>query len=155
MWSYWTNILDAVWQSSVIFFIAYFAYQDQADIDGLAFGFSIAVSMIVTSMIHVLLQTRRVDLPLIASISLSILVFLGFSLVFDATCVSCLGGQSSYQVSYVTFRQGLFWFTNLLTIVVALLPRFLVKCVYNTTVNPLLQDVQQEKKPSKTEDTAL
>ncbi|UJR25569.1 hypothetical protein I4U23_006914 [Adineta vaga] len=155
MWSYWTNIMDAIWQSSVIFFIAYFAYKNQADIDGLSFGFSIAFSMTVTSVIHVFLQTRRVDLPLVASISFSILVFLGFTLVFDVTCINCLAGQSSYQISYITFRQGLFWFTNLLTVVLALLPRFLFKCVYNTTVNPLLRDIQEDNIPSRTEDTAL
>jgi phospholipid-translocating ATPase len=45
MWSYWINILDAVWQSSVIFFTAYLSYQYATDIDVSSFGFSIAFSM--------------------------------------------------------------------------------------------------------------
>ena len=155
MWSYWINIFDAVWQSSVIFFVAYFAYANCADIDALSFGFSIAFSMTMTSMLHVFLQTARIDISLIGTISLSLLIFLGFTLVFDATCVTCLAGQSSYQVSYVTFREGIFWMTNLFTIITALLPRFLVKCIYNSTVNPLLRDSQQNNVPPSTQDTHL
>jgi phospholipid-translocating ATPase len=138
MWSYWINILDAVWQSAVIFFIAYFAYFNESYIDVSSFGFSIIFSMIVTSLIHVVLQTSRVDISIITSIAFSFLVFLGFTLIFDATCVNCLPGENPYEVSYQTLRQGRFWFTNILTIVTAMLPRFAVKCVYNSIQNPLL-----------------
>ena len=137
MWSYWINIFDAVWQSSIIFFIAYFAYNNEFYIDVSSFGFSIAFSMIVTSLIHVLLQTSRVDISIISSIAFSFLVFLGFTLVFDDTCVVCIPGESPYQVSYQTLRQGRFWFTSILTIITAMLPRFTVKCIYNTIRNPL------------------
>jgi hypothetical protein len=138
MWSYWINILDAIWQNAVIFFVAYFAYSTDSDIDVSSFGFSIATSMIITSLIHVLLQTSRVDLSMISAVAFSLLVFLGFTLIFDATCVDCLPGESPYQVSYHTLRQGCFWFTNLFTIVVAMIPRFAVKCVYNSIRNPLM-----------------
>ncbi len=40
------------------FFVAYFAYQTEAEID--AFGFSLGFSMMFTSMIHVVLQTSRI-----------------------------------------------------------------------------------------------
>jgi len=138
MWSYWINILDAIWQSAVIFFLAYFAYQDAHYMDVSSFGFSIATSMIITSLIHVLLQTSRVDLSMISSIAFSLLVFLGFTLIFDVTCVNCIAGESPYQVSYQTLRQGRFWFTTILTIVTAMFPRFAVKCVYNSVRNPLM-----------------
>lgn len=138
MWLYWINILDAVWQSAVIFFIAYLSYQTESYIDVSSFGFSIAFCMIVTSLIHVLLQTSRVDWSIISSIAFSFLVFLGFTLIFDVTCVDCLQGESPYQVSYQTLRQGRFWFTSIFTIVTAMLPRFAVKCVYNTLRNPLM-----------------
>lgn len=155
MSSYWINILDAIWQSTVIFFIAYFAYAKSTEIDTLAFGFSIAFSMTATSMIHVILQTKRIDLALISSTALSFLIFLGFTLVMDATCIVCLNGQSPYHVSYMAFRQGLFWLTNLFTIILAMLPRFLVKSVYNSTVNPLVEIKPQVHIPSSTEDTRL
>ena len=138
MWSYWINIFDAVWQSTVIFFVAYLSYQNESYIDVSSFGFSIAFSMIVTSLIHVLIQTSRVDLSIIGSIVFSFLVFLGFTLILDVTCIVCMPGESPYQVSYQTFRQGRFWFTNILSIVTAMLPRFTVKCIYNTIRNPLM-----------------
>ena len=137
MWSYWINIFDAVWQSAMIFFIAYLSYQNESYNDVSSFGFSIIFSMIVTSLIHVVIQASRIDWSIISSIAFSFLVFLGFTLIYDATCVVCLPGESPYQVSYQTLRQGRFWFTNILTIVAALLPRFTIKCVYNTIHNPL------------------
>ena len=137
MSSYWINIVDAVWQSAIIFFISYYAYKNQSEIDRSSFGFSLIFSMIVTSLIHVFLQTSRIDWSLVGSTMLSFLVFLGFTLVFDATCVACIPYESPYYVSYRTFRQGQFWLTNLFIIITALLPRFLVKCVYNTIRNPL------------------
>ena len=127
-----------MWQSAVIFFVAYLSYQNEFYMDVSSFGFSIATSMIITSLIHVLLQTSRVDLSIICSIAFSLLVFLGFTLIFDISCVDCIAGESPYQVSYQTLRQGRFWFTNLLTIVLAMLPRFAVKCVYNSMRNPLM-----------------
>jgi phospholipid-translocating ATPase len=138
MWSYWINILDAVWQSAVIYFIAYLSYKNESYIDVSSFGFSIIFSMIVTSLIHVLIQTSRIDWSVISSIAFSFLVFLGFTLIFDATCVVCLPGESPYQVSYQTLRRGRFWMTNLFTIVTAMLPRFTVKCIYNSIHNPLM-----------------
>jgi len=155
MWFYWINIFDAVWQSTVIFFIAYFAYANNAEVDALSFGFSLIFSMMVTSLIHVVLQTTRVEIALISSIVLSFLIFFVFTLIFDTTCVACLNGQSPYQVSYSMFRQGIFWLTNLFTIITAMLPRFLVKCVYNSTVNPLLRNDQENITPSSTQSTYL
>jgi phospholipid-translocating ATPase len=153
MWSYWTNILDGVWQSTVIFFIAYYAYANNANIDALSFGFSLVFSMMITSLIHVVLQTTRVNLALIGSIMLSFMLFFVFTLIFDATCVACLPGQSPYQVCYSMFRQGTFWLTNLFTIITAMLPRFLVKCLYNSTVNPLLPDDQESVISLSTQNT--
>lgn len=92
--------------------------------------------MIVTSLIHVLIQTSRIDLSVIAAIAFSFLVFLGFTLIFDAVCVSCIPGESPYKVSYETLRQARFWFTSLLTIVTAMLPRYTVKCFYLILRNP-------------------
>lgn len=124
----------------MIFFIAYLVYPTHGEVDALSFGFSIAFSMMMTSMIHVFLQTTRIDFPLVGTILVSLLIFFGFTLIFDATCESCLAGQSPYQVSYTMFRQGIFWLTNLFTIITAMLPRFFFKCIYNTTKNPLLRD---------------
>jgi phospholipid-transporting ATPase len=125
-------MLDAIWQSTIIFFLSYYSYRHQSDIDTLSLGFSLVFSMMVTSLIHVLLQTTRIDWSVVGSSILSFLLFLGFTLVFDITCVACIPYESPYYVSYRTFRQARFWFANLLVIVTAMLPRFAVKCIYNT-----------------------
>lgn len=153
MWTYWINVLDAIWQSTVIFFVAYFTYTYHINIDSLSFGFSIATSMILVSMVHVCMQTSRIDTSLIATIALSLLIFFGFTLVFDATCVMCLNGYSPHKVSYSTLSKSIFWLTNLFTIITAMLPRYIVKCVYNSTENPLLKSIRKEHLPSATEVT--
>ncbi|CAF2840318.1 unnamed protein product [Rotaria sp. Silwood2] len=135
--SYWINFFDAVWQSTIIFFISYYSYQHQSDIDVLSFGFSLTFSMMTTSLLHILIQTSRIDWSVISSTILSFLVFLVFTLIFDAVCVACTVFENPYRVSFQTFRQGRFWFTNLFILITALLPRFSVKCIYNTIRNPL------------------
>lgn len=122
----------------MIFFVAYFSYRDESYMDVSSFGFALAVSMIITSLIHVVLQTSRIDWSVIAAIAFSLLVFLGFTLIFDVVCVSCIAGESPYQVSYQTLRRGRYWFTSIFTIITAMLPRFTIKCIYNTVHNPLM-----------------
>ncbi|CAF1998553.1 unnamed protein product [Rotaria magnacalcarata] len=134
--SFWVNFFDAVWQSSIIFFISHYSYRHQSDIDRLSFGFSLVFSMVVVSLLHVLIQTRRIDWSVLASSILSFIIFIVFTLIFDAVCVTCIQGDSPYQVSYRTFAQARFWFANLFIIVVAILPRFTAKCVYNTLRKP-------------------
>jgi len=130
-------MFDAMWQATIIFFISYYSYLSQSEFDTSSLGFSLVFSMVTTSLIHVLLQTTRIDWSVISSTALSFLVFLIFTLIFDATCVACIPYESPYYVSYRTFRQGRFWFTNLFVIITAMLPRFTVKCIYNTIKNPL------------------
>lgn len=135
--SFWANFFDAVWQSTIIYFISYYAYQHEPNIDRLSFGFSLVFSMVIVAILHVILQTTRIDWSVLASSALSFLVFLIFTLIFDAVCVACIPGESPYRVSYRTFKLARFWFVNFFVIVVALLPRFTVKCVYNTIMKPL------------------
>ncbi|CAF3572923.1 unnamed protein product [Rotaria sordida] len=135
--SYWINIFDAIWQSTIIFFINYYSYQHQSNIDVLSFGFLLTFSMMTTSLLHVLIQTSRIDWSVVGSTILSFLVFIIFTLIYDDVCVACSPYENPYKVSYRTFRQGRFWFANLFILITALLPRFTVKCVYNTIRNPL------------------
>lgn len=130
------NIVDAVWQSGIIFFVAYFSYLQETDFDKLSFGFSLIFAMIITSLIHVLIQTSRIDWSVLAATAFSFLVFIGFTLIFDVTCIACIPGESPYQVSYIILRQARFWLTNLLTIVTAMLPRYTIKCFNQRLVNP-------------------
>ncbi|CAF4738883.1 unnamed protein product [Rotaria sp. Silwood1] len=134
--SYWINFFDAVWQSTIIFFISYYSYQHQSDIDVLSFGFSLTFSMMTTSLLHILIQTSRIDWSVISSTMLSFLVFIIFTLIYDTVCVACTRYESPYKVSFRTFRQGRFWLTNLFILITTLLPRFSVKCIYNTIQNP-------------------
>lgn len=134
------NILDAFWSSTIIYFITYYSYLHQSYIDTLSLGFSLVFSLMVTSLLQILLQATRIDWSVVGSMLLSFIVYLAFTLIFDAVCVSCIPYESPYRVSFHTFRQGRFWFTNLFIVVIALLPRFIVKGLYNTFVNPLNRD---------------
>lgn len=106
--------------------------------DTLSFGFFLVFSMMTTSMAHVLIQTRRINWLILGSVILSMIFFLGFSLIYDAICVACAPGESPYQITYFNCRQGRFWLTNLLVLFLALLPRFSIKAVLNT-VHPSIQ----------------
>lgn len=99
----------------------------------------------ITSLLHILLQTSRIDWSVVGSILLSFAVYLAFTLLFDAVCVNCIPYESPYKVSFRIFRQGRFWFLNIFVVILALLPRFIVKGIYNTLVNPLNKDFSKTR----------
>jgi phospholipid-translocating ATPase len=134
--SYWINMFDGMWQATIVFFISYYAYQGQSNYDTSSLGFSLVFSLMITSLATVLLQTSRIDWSVAGSSILSFLVYLIFTLVFDATCVACIPYESPYKVSYHRFPEARFWFTNILVFFTAMLPRFGVKCAYNTIRKP-------------------
>jgi hypothetical protein len=66
-------------------------------------------NMMITSLLHVIMQTTRVHLWIIFATVLSFLIYLIFTLTFDAKCIHCLaGGESPYQICYRKFRSGNF-----------------------------------------------
>lgn len=54
---------------------------------------------------------------------MSLGVFYGFCLVYNAACVNCLGLPGSYWVTQTAISRHIYWLTVIIASVLAMLPR--------------------------------
>ncbi|KAK6617728.1 hypothetical protein RUM43_013956 [Polyplax serrata] len=135
--SFWISMADSLYQSIVIFFITLGAYND-SDIGLWEFGTTITTACLFIMLAHVVIETKSWTIIHVISIFASIFLYFSFSLLYNGLCDDCLGLPSNYWVMQMMIVSPVFWLVILLTIVLALLPRFLYNC-YSRWLSP--QDV--------------
>ncbi|KDR21129.1 putative phospholipid-transporting ATPase VD, partial [Zootermopsis nevadensis] len=121
--SFWITMADSLYQSIVIFFLTEGAYHD-TDIGIWEFGTTIATSCLFVMLFHVAIETRSWTIIHILSISISIGAFYAFSLVYNSICVQCLNLPSNYWVVQHAASSATYWSVVFLSVVMALIPRF-------------------------------
>ncbi|KAK2717920.1 hypothetical protein QYM36_006646 [Artemia franciscana] len=134
MWHYWINTVDAVFQSLVIFFVAYLAYNN-SKVDIWEFGTCVTTTCVFVMNFHIALDFKTWTTYHVASILISIVAFFGFALTYSAVCSQCYGVPNPYWVTQVAMSSKEYWLTAGLTTVLALLPRVIIK-VLLTTCSP-------------------
>ncbi|XP_014470184.1 PREDICTED: probable phospholipid-transporting ATPase VD [Dinoponera quadriceps] len=127
-YSFWITIIDALYQSIVIFFISEAVYHDST-IDIWEFGTTIMTECIVVMLLHAAIETRSWTIIHIGAIMGSLGVFFGFCLFYNAVCVNCMGLPGSYWIMEKAFARHTYWLTVVLTSVLALMPRLVCKAV--------------------------
>ncbi|XP_076808576.1 phospholipid-transporting ATPase VD-like isoform X3 [Clavelina lepadiformis] len=126
--TFWINILDAIYQSLVIFFFIYWTYLD-TDVGLIEWGTVITTSAMFVILIHLGIETKTWTwVHWVAQIG-SFVVYFGFALIYNISCVACSPPSNPYYVMETVIQTGEFWFSIMLTTVVALFPRYLVRAV--------------------------
>jgi len=131
-YSFWLNMLDALYQSFAIFFIAFGAYQG-SDVGLWEFGTAVLTSSLCVMLIHLALETKSWTIMHWTSLMLSILFYFAFILVYNSFCITCFGLQNPFWVIQVTMGTLEFWLVCLLTSVLALIPRVVCLVIKNCT----------------------
>ncbi|KAL0102090.1 hypothetical protein PUN28_018559 [Cardiocondyla obscurior] len=129
--SFWVTMIDALYQSVIIFFIAVEVYDDSI-IDIWEFGTTIMSACIVVMLTHAAIETRSWTIIHIGAIFGSLLFFFGFCLCYNAVCVNCMGLPGSYWIMEEAFTHITYWLTVGLTSVLALMPRLVYKAIQST-----------------------
>ncbi|CAD7086518.1 unnamed protein product [Hermetia illucens] len=132
--TFWITMLDALFQSLVIFFVAEAAYWD-TDVGIWEFGTTITTSCLITMLIHGAIEIRSWTVLHVLSMVLSLVSFFLFAIVYNSLCVSCLGLPSSYWVIFRCMGSLLFWLIIFLTAVISVLPRLVFR-VLQTSFSP-------------------
>ncbi|XP_025162528.1 probable phospholipid-transporting ATPase VA, partial [Harpegnathos saltator] len=127
-YSFWITIIDALYQSIVIFFITKAVYYDST-IDIWEFGTTIMTACIVVMLLYAAIETRSWTIIHIGAIMGSLGVFFGFCLFYNAVCVNCMGLPGSYWIMEKAVTRHMYWLTVILTSVLALMPRLIYKAV--------------------------
>lgn len=124
-------MLDGIYQSVICFYVTYllfqpatFVTQNGQDInDHERMGAYVACSAIIVVNMYILLNTYRWDWLMLLLVAISILLFFFWTGVYGAFTSAGYFYHSAPQV----FGQATFWATVFVTIIMCLMPRFLIK----------------------------
>ncbi|KAH8412397.1 hypothetical protein KR009_001802 [Drosophila setifemur] len=125
---FWLILLDALYQSLVIFFVALCAYAE-SDVGIWEFGTTITASCLFANLVHCGIEIRSWTVLHVISIAVSLGSFYLFSIVYNSMCVNCFGLPSTYWVIFVCLGSAVHWLVILLSTVVAVLPRLVLTTV--------------------------
>lgn len=121
---FWLTMLDTVWQSAVIFFVPLFAYWNSV-VDGSSIGDLWTLAVVILVNIHLAMDVIRWTWIVHAAIWGSIVATCICVIVIDA--IPSLRG---YWAIFHIAKTGSFWLCLLGILVAAVLPRFVVKVLY-------------------------
>ncbi|KAK8488068.1 hypothetical protein V6N13_062613 [Hibiscus sabdariffa] len=121
---FWITMIDTVWQSAVVFYIPLLAYW-RSTIDASSIGDLWTLAVVILVNLHLAMDVIRWNWITHAAIWGSIIATFICVIIIDA--VPTLVG---YWAIFHIARTGLFWLCLLAIIVTALIPRFVVKVLY-------------------------
>uniref|UniRef100_A0AAQ6AFB0 Phospholipid-transporting ATPase n=2 Tax=Amphiprion ocellaris TaxID=80972 RepID=A0AAQ6AFB0_AMPOC len=147
---FWITVLDAFYQSLVCFFVPYFAFAG-SDVGELSFGSPINTSALLIILLHQVIESKTLTWIHILVLVLSGSSYFGFVLLFSVLCVTCSPPTNPLGVETLQMSQPLFYIICILTIVMALLPRYTQTHIlaysdpnshtYNVQTNPSVAEV--------------
>ncbi|NXQ70367.1 AT10A ATPase, partial [Quiscalus mexicanus] len=144
---FWMNMIDAMYQSLVCFFIPYFTFYD-SEVDIFSWGTPITTIALFTIILHLAIETKTWTFLHWSSGIFSIILFFFVALVYNASCPVCHPPSNPYWTMERLMGDPMFYFTCIISPVVALLPRFLYRTLQGTLFPTQLQLGRQLSKLS-------
>lgn len=139
--TFWVTIVDAFYQSLACFFIPYFSYFG-SDMDIFSFGSFIITATLFVVLLHLLIESKSLTWIHWTVMVLSVLSYFVFSLALSAACVNCIPPANVYWILHTHMADPVFYLVCIMTVVVALLPRY----VYRIFQGSLFPTPQQRAK---------
>ncbi|GMI73279.1 aminophospholipid ATPase 1 [Hibiscus trionum] len=121
---FWITMIDTVWQSAVVFFIPLLAYWGST-IDASSIGDLWTLAVVILVNLHLAMDVNRWNWLTHATIWGSIIATFICVIIIDAI-PSLVGYWAIFEIA----QTGLFWLCLLAIIITALIPRFVVKVLY-------------------------
>ncbi|XP_062991167.1 phospholipid-transporting ATPase VD-like [Elgaria multicarinata webbii] len=138
------NIADAFYQSFVCFFIPYFTFLN-SDIDIYSFGNVMNTSMFFIIMLHLVIESKTLNWIHWVVLAGSVLLFFMINGTFGATCILCNPPANQYWIMERQMSNPVVYLICFITVIVALLPRFMFRVIQSTVFpNPLVEARQLE-----------
>ncbi|CAJ0943282.1 unnamed protein product, partial [Mesorhabditis belari] len=135
-YSFWLNMLDAVWQSAVVFWIAYGAYE-HAKLDIWTLGTLQCAQLLLANSVHLALISQYWAWPLLLSLVGSIIFFCLFAAVYNLLPVWLITSMLNVaDPPIMIFQRAVmmprFWLVLLLSTVLCMTPRLTWIAIRNT-----------------------
>ncbi|XP_044473474.1 phospholipid-transporting ATPase 1-like isoform X2 [Mangifera indica] len=121
---FWITMCDTLWQSLVLFYIPLYVYKEST-IDIWSMGSLWTIAVVILVNIHLAMDIQRWIFITHAAVWGSIVVTYACMVILDSFPL-----LPNYWTIYHLAKLSTYWLTILLIIIVALLPRFLLKAVH-------------------------
>ncbi|KAK9291287.1 hypothetical protein L1049_009476 [Liquidambar formosana] len=121
---FWMTMIDTLWQSLVLFYIPLYTYKESS-IDIWSMGSLWTIAVVVLVNIHLAMDIQRWVLITHIAVWGSIIITCACMVVLDSIPIF-----PNYWTIYHLAKSPTYWLTILLIIIVALLPRFLIKVIH-------------------------
>ncbi|XP_074277220.1 phospholipid-transporting ATPase 1-like [Silene latifolia] len=121
---FWLTMLDTLWQSLVLFYIPLYTYKDST-LDIWSLGSLWTISVVLLVNMHLAMDIQRWVFLTHVAVWGSIAITYACMIVLDSIPIF-----PNYWTIYHLAASPTYWLTILLILIVALLPRFLYKVVY-------------------------
>uniref|UniRef100_A0A2C9VH13 Phospholipid-transporting ATPase n=1 Tax=Manihot esculenta TaxID=3983 RepID=A0A2C9VH13_MANES len=122
---FWITMADTLWQSLVLFSIPIFIYKEST-IDIWSIGSLWTIAVVILVNIHLAMDVKRWVYITHVAVWGSVIITFACMVVLDSLPVF-----PNYGTIYHLAKSPTYWLTILLIIVIALLPRFLLKVVHH------------------------
>ncbi|XP_040274842.1 phospholipid-transporting ATPase VD [Bufo bufo] len=132
--TFWITILDAFYQSLACFFIPYFTYFGSG-MDIYSFGNFIITATLFVVLLHLLMESKSMMWIHWTVMVLSIAAYFVFTLAVDALCLQCMPPANPYWMMQKHMTDPMFYLVCVMSVIVALLPRFAFR-VFQGTLFP-------------------
>lgn len=134
-YSFWLNMLDAVWQSAVVYWLCHFSYVD-TDCDMWTFGVVLCAQLLFVNTFHLALLLQYWTWPIFISMVLSVVSFFVCALLYNGFVTADWTWtnvkDTPVYTAQVAMIEPVFWLVLLLSIVLCLMPRFILIAVTNS-----------------------
>merc|ERR1719445_1919715 len=150
-WSFWVNILEALYVSLVVFFIAFGQFSG-SDLGLWELGTLQCSQLILAMTLQLGIQTKSWTWMQIVGVILSVMIYIVFGLIYNGVCYECEGLTNPYWVMQNSLTDPAQWLILLLTAVLVLGPRLCVQAWVNTLhPSDLVLSLRLDKKTRDTQ----
>merc|ERR1719209_1696516 len=129
--SFWVNMADALYQSLVVFFVAFGAFNG-SDMGLWEFGTLLCSQCILVMLIQLGVETKSWTIFHWMAMLVSVVLYLGFGLTYNAVCSNCAGLTNPYWVMQHGLMDPVQYLVLVITAVLSTLPRVFMRAVTNT-----------------------
>jgi len=130
-YSFWINMADALYQSLVVFFVAFGAFTE-SDIGLWEFGTMVCSQCVVVMLLQLGVETKSWTIVHWLGVTVSVVLYLAFGLTYNAVCSQCEGLTNPYLVMQNSLADPTQWAVLLLSGLLSVLPRVAGRVVQNT-----------------------
>jgi len=129
--SFWVNMADALYQSLVVFYVAFGAFNG-SDMGLWEFGTLLCSQCILVMLIQLGVETKSWTIFHWMAMLTSIVLYLGFGLTYNAVCSNCEGLTNPYWVMQHSLMDPVQHLVLVITGLLSNLPRIFIRVMTNT-----------------------